>query len=193
MEATTRISECKSRRNTKTSDCSFLLFKKGIAARSGTLSYEASFATKDLGQSYIFGLGGDFYPGTRLAEVLEFFMHDKGTRGIVLVGEVGGVMEEEVADLLSSTYLNAEGMPIKPVVGFIAGRNVPPGQIFGHSGAIWRDGLSSAEQKRMIWRKSGIIVVDAIADVGEAMRDALDTRYGDFSKETPSNISSSSP
>jgi len=68
-----------------------------------------------------------------------------------LVGEVGGVMEEEAAELIKEKYLNSNGQPIKPIVGFISGRNVPPGQIFGHAGAIWRDGLGSAFEKRCIW------------------------------------------
>ncbi|PWN28987.1 NAD(P)-binding protein [Jaminaea rosea] len=143
----------------------------GIAARSGTLSYEAAASCKSTGQSYIFGLGGDFYPGTRTAEALEFFMNDESTKGIILVGEVGGVMEEEAIDLLHSNgYLNAEtGEPIKPIVGFISGRNVPPGQTFGHSGAVWRDGINSAEQKREAWKEVGIKVVDTIADTGPAI------------------------
>jgi succinyl-CoA synthetase alpha subunit len=148
----------------------------GIAARSGTLSYEASYSTKSMGQSFIFGLGGDFYPGTRTAEAVEFFMGDEATQGIVLVGEVGGTMEEDAAELIKERYLDSNGRPLKPIVGFIAGRNVPPGQIFGHSGAIWRDGLGSADQKRKAWQDAGIVLVDAIGEVGEAIKAELDKR-----------------
>ncbi|UZJ50727.1 hypothetical protein CBS101457_000047 [Exobasidium rhododendri] len=148
----------------------------GIASRSGTLSYEASHSTKPMGQSYIFGLGGDFYPGTRHAEAVEFFMHDTTTHGIVLVGEVGGTMEEEAADLIKAKYLNSSGQPIKPIVGFIAGRNVPPGQIFGHAGAIWRDGLGSADEKRKAWEDAGIVLVDSIGVVGPAIQAELQKR-----------------
>lgn len=129
-----------------------------------------------MGQSYILGLGGDFYPGTRHAEAVEFFMEDESTKGIVLVGEVGGVMEEEAAEVIRQRYLDQQGRPCKPIVGFIAGRNVPPGQIFGHAGAIWRDGLASAEEKRRAWRDVGIVVVDAIGDVGQAIHDELQKR-----------------
>lgn len=159
---------------------------QGIASRSGTLSYEASHSTKHLGQSYILGLGGDFYPGTRTAEAVQFFMEDEGTRGIVLVGEVGGVMEEEAAELIMEKYLNSQGQTFKPIVGFIAGRNVPPGQIFGHAGAIWRDGLGSADQKRQAWTKAGIIVVDAIGEVGPAIEAELKRRSGISEQSHPS-------
>jgi succinyl-CoA synthetase alpha subunit len=100
-------------------------------------------------------------------------MNDDSTQGIVLVGEVGGTMEEDAAELIKEKYLDNKGRPNKPVVGFIAGRNVPPGQIFGHSGAIWRDGLGSAEQKRQIWRNAGIVLVDAIGEVGGAIEAEL--------------------
>jgi succinyl-CoA synthetase alpha subunit len=130
-----------------------------------------------MGQSYIFGLGGDFYPGTRHAEAVEFFMQDESTEGIVLVGEVGGVMEEEAADLIKEKYLNAtSGKPIKPIVGFIAGLNVPPGQIFGHAGAIWRDGLGSAQEKQKAWKDAGVVMVDAIGQVGPAIQAELQAR-----------------
>ncbi|MCO5549767.1 hypothetical protein L7F22_003240 [Adiantum nelumboides] len=148
----------------------------GIASRSGTLSYEAAWSTKHMGQSNILGLGGDFYPGTRHAEAVEFFMNDEQTKGIVLVGEVGGIMEEEAAELIRNKYSGQDGKPIKPVVAFIAGRNVPPGQIFGHAGAIWRDGLSSAEQKRTALKEAGVIVVDAVGDVGQAIQKELESR-----------------
>lgn len=148
----------------------------GIASRSGTLSYEAAWSTRHMGQSIILGLGGDFYPGTRHAEAVQYFMHDDTTQGIVLVGEVGGVMEEEAAALIKEHYLAQDGKPIKPVVGFIAGRNVPPGQIFGHAGAIWRDGLSSADQKRQRMQEAGIVIVDAIGDVGPAIESELRSR-----------------
>ncbi|CAO1624253.1 unnamed protein product [Sympodiomycopsis kandeliae] len=146
----------------------------GIASRSGTLSYEASYSCtqSSLGQSLILGLGGDFYPGTRFHESVEYFMSDDNTRGIVLIGEVGGVMEEEVAELLAE-YKDTTGKLKKPIVGFIAGRNVPPGITFGHAGAVWRDGINSADQKRRAWQQAGITVVDAVADVGPAMQEEL--------------------
>ena len=82
--------------------------------------------------------------------------------------------EQEAADLLVSTYTDSTtGKPLKPVVGFISGRNVPPGQTFGHSGAIWRDGLGSADQKRQAWKKAGIRVADTIAETGPLLEELL--------------------
>jgi succinyl-CoA synthetase alpha subunit len=155
----------------------------GIASRSGTLSYEAAYATKPLGQSYILGLGGDFYPGTRTVEALEFLMNDPETHAIVLAGEIGGTMEEEVYALLSdpnSKYRQPKGGKgtfTKPIVGFIAGLNTPPGQMFGHAGAIWRDDTSSALEKRQMWTEVGIRMADAIADVGKLVREEMSS-YG---------------
>lgn len=145
----------------------------GIASRSGTLSYEAAYATKALGQSYILGIGGDFYPGTRTAEALKFLLDDKDTEAIVIAGEIGGTMEEEVYDLLAdpfSPYRKGDGFT-KPIVGFIAGLNTPPGQMFGHAGAIWRDATSSAVEKKRLWQKVGIRMADAIADVGKLVQE----------------------
>ncbi|SPO34952.1 related to succinyl-coa ligase [gdp-forming] alpha-chain, mitochondrial precursor [Pseudozyma flocculosa] len=158
-----------------------------IASRSGTVSYEASWATKHLGQSYILGLGGDFYPGTRTVEALEFFMNDQDTKAIILCGEVGGSMEEEVYELLSSSSCPYRLSPsstsprregdatpfIKPIVGFMSGLAVPPGQTFGHAGAIWRDGIHSAQQKQDLWRRAGIRIAEAIADVGRLVEEEL--------------------
>lgn len=104
-------------------------------------------------------------------------MNDNSTTGIVLIGEVGGIMEEEVADLLTDKrYRDQGGRLRKPIVGFIAGRNVPPGITFGHAGAIWRDGMNSADQKRKAWQDVGIRVVDAVADVGPAMQAEIQNR-----------------
>ena len=154
----------------------------GIASRSGTLSYEAAYATKSIGQSYILGIGGDFYPGTRTVEALEFFMNDKDTEAIVLAGEIGGTMEEEVYTLLNdsnSPYRRQAGEKgagkfRKPIVGFIAGLNTPPGQMFGHAGAIWRDGTSSAVEKKKMWEEVGIRMADAIADVGKLIKQEME-------------------
>ena len=154
----------------------------GIASRSGTLSYEAAYATKGIGQSYILGLGGDFYPGTRTVEALEFFFNDPDTESIVLAGEIGGTMEEEVYELLNdpdSKYRQTEDRSkfVKPIVGFIAGLNTPPGQMFGHAGAIWRDDTSSAVEKKKMWQDVGIRMADAIADVGKLIEQEME-RYG---------------
>lgn len=143
--------------------------KVGVAARSGTLSYEASQQLKDvgLGQSYVFGLGGDPFPGTRTAEALEFMLSDDSTEGIVLIGEIGGTMEEEVADLLSRTKTS------KPIVGYIAGQSIPQSRTFGHAGALWEDGLLGAKDKIALWERAGIRMAPTPGDIGKVMLEVM--------------------
>lgn len=116
-----------------------------------------------------------------MTDALDFFMQDEATKGIVLVGEVGGEMEEELERWFTRhKQFKRPGKgtetTIKPIVGFVAGRNVPPGQTFGHSGAIWRDGRNSADLKRRAWRRIGIRVVDTVVDVGPAIEEELKKR-----------------
>lgn len=117
----------------------------GIVSKSGTLSYEAVGATtrEGLGQSLCIGVGGDMLPGTSLRDGLEALLRDEGTKGIVLLGEIGGEAEMEAADFLNSWYASkaadGEGGELrrkrKPVVGMITGRTAPRGRVMGHAGA----------------------------------------------------------
>lgn len=108
----------------------------GIVSKSGTLSYEAVGATsrEGLGQSLCIGVGGDMLPGTSLREGLEALLTDQATKGVVLLGEIGGEAEMEAADFLSK-WNAAPGIRRKPVVGMITGRTAPRGRVMGHAGA----------------------------------------------------------
>jgi len=127
----------------------------GVVSRSGTLTYEVVYnlSLNQIGQTSCVGIGGDPIIGTRFIDVLEMFNRDNETKGIVMVGEIGGQDEQIAAD-----YIKKEIK--KPVVGFIAGRTAPKGKRMGHAGAIISSGESTAEAKRAILQDAGVTVVD---------------------------------
>lgn len=127
----------------------------GVVSRSGTLTYEVVYnlTREGIGQTSCVGIGGDPIIGTRFIDVLELFNKDDETKGIVMVGEIGGEDEQIAAE-----YIKKEIK--KPMVGFIAGRTAPKGKRMGHAGAIISSGDSTAEAKRAILQDAGVHVVD---------------------------------
>ncbi|GMT45067.1 MAG: succinate--CoA ligase [ADP-forming] subunit alpha [bacterium] len=142
--------------------------KVGIVSRSGTLTYEAvdQLTKAGLGQTTAVGIGGDPIIGTTTKEAMELFMNDPETKGIVMIGEIGGNMEADAA-----YYIKEHGT--KPVVSFIAGATAPKGRTMGHAGAIIGGKADTAEAKKAILRECGVHVVDSPAELGSKMLEVL--------------------
>jgi len=140
----------------------------GIVSRSGTLTYEAvdQITKTGLGQSTCIGIGGDPIIGTTTLDAVKLLMEDDQTRGIIMIGEIGGSMEAEAA-----YWIKEHGS--KPVVGFIAGQTAPKGRRMGHAGAIIGGKADTAEAKMKIMEECGISVVVSPAEIGEKMAELL--------------------
>lgn len=134
----------------------------GVISRSGTLTYEVVYqlTLQGIGQTTCIGIGGDPVNGTTFIDCLEAFETDPETKGVVIVGEIGGTAEEETARFIEARFS-------KPVVGFIAGLTAPPGRRMGHAGAIISGGSGTAEAKIAAMRKSGIHVCEDLGTLGE--------------------------
>jgi succinyl-CoA synthetase alpha subunit len=138
----------------------------GMVSRSGTLTYEiaAGLTRNSLGQSTCLGLGGDPITGLNFTEALKMFEKDKQTKTVVLIGEIGGNLEE-----LAARYISETKYP-KPIIAFIAGRTAPPGKRMGHAGAIVMGKAGTAESKIEAFKKAGVKVAEKPSDVAELVR-----------------------
>lgn len=141
----------------------------GIVSRSGTLTYEIAnqLTAKNLGQTTCVGLGGDPILGLSFVDVMKMFRTDQATKAVVLIGEIGGDLEERAAN-----YIVEEGFE-KPTVAFIAGRTAPPEKRMGHAGAIILGKAGTAESKVEAFRAAGVYVADTPAEVANYLAKLL--------------------
>ena len=137
----------------------------GVISKSGTLTYEAIYqlVQNGLGQTTALGIGGDPIIGTDMKTAIEMFENDDETKGIVIIGEIGGTMEIEAAKWAKENVS-------KPIVGFIAGQTAPPGKRMGHAGAIISGGDETANAKMRIMDECGINVCESPSEIGTTMK-----------------------
>jgi len=143
--------------------------KIGVISRSGTLTYEVVYqlTRAGFGQSTCIGIGGDPLIGTDFTFHLKRFREDPQTEAVVLIGEIGGTMEEEAAD-----YVLERSYP-KPVFAFIAGLTAPPEKRMGHAGAIISGGKGKAEDKIVALKKAGIQIIEDLSSLGKTVASSL--------------------
>ncbi len=136
----------------------------GVVSRSGTLTYEAvgQLTALGVGQSTCVGIGGDPVAGLDFVDVLEMFQNDPETHGVIMIGEIGGGMEERGAKYIKEHMT-------KPVASFIAGTTAPPGKRMGHAGAIIAGGKGTAEEKMRALEAAGARVAPTPSDMASTL------------------------
>jgi len=139
-----------------------------VISRSGTLTYEvvSQLASLGIGQSTCVGIGGDALPGSTFVDILQLFQTDKDTKAVVLIGEIGGTMEQEAAEFISQKMT-------KPVVGLVAGSTAPPGKRMGHAGAIITGNAGKASEKLKALSRAGVTIAPTPAEVGATVKKVL--------------------
>jgi len=140
----------------------------GVVSRSGTLTYDvvSQLTSLKVGQSTCVGIGGDALPGSTFVDLLELFNADEDTRAVVLVGEIGGTLEQEAAEFIKSEMT-------KPVVAFVAGATAPPGKRMGHAGAIITGTAARASEKIKALSAAGAVIAPSPAEIGLITRKVM--------------------
>jgi succinyl-CoA synthetase alpha subunit len=144
--------------------------KVGVISRSGTLTYDvvSQLTSLGIGQSTCVGIGGDALPGSTFVDILKLFQADQGTKAVVLIGEIGGTMEQEAAEFISQNMT-------KPVVALVAGSTAPPGKRMGHAGAIITGSAGKASEKIKALSQAGATIAPTPAEVGLTAKKVLES------------------
>ncbi|PKB63858.1 MAG: succinate--CoA ligase subunit alpha [SAR202 cluster bacterium Io17-Chloro-G2] len=144
--------------------------RTGVVSRSGTLTYEAvgQLTALGIGQSSCVGIGGDPIIGTDFVDILRLFNDDPATDQVVLIGEIGGAMEQDAAAYIKDGFT-------KPICALIVGATAPPGKRMGHAGAIITGDSGRAKSKVKALRDAGAVIIPTPADIGETAQNLLDS------------------
>jgi succinyl-CoA synthetase alpha subunit len=144
--------------------------KVGVISRSGTLTYDvvSQLTSLGIGQSTCVGIGGDALPGSTFVDILKLFQADRDTEAVVLIGEIGGTMEQEAAEFISRHMT-------KPVIAFVAGSTAPPGKRMGHAGAIITGSAGKASEKIKALSQAGAAIAPTPAEVGLTTKKVLES------------------
>jgi succinyl-CoA synthetase alpha subunit len=142
----------------------------GVISRSGTLTYDvvSQLTSLGIGQSTCVGIGGDALPGSTFVDILRLFQADRDTKAVVLIGEIGGTMEQEAAEFISHKMT-------KPVVAFVAGSTAPPGKRMGHAGAIITGSAGKASEKIKALSQAGAVIAPTPAEVGLTVKKVVES------------------